>query len=354
MAFGLIDTQYIDFAEGQSESRLRNLTNRLGINVTEFIARVDGAMAAINANTDPLVEALVYRTSEDSVTGDFTAAKKWQRGGEYTAVRPQRGEGSGWYLPLYFNWIGLGFTERALKTITLSKFEGELRTTIEGIVKGRRADVLDRLTSVDVWPLDDDGAGQTPGFAGSGTGGLAYVGKLPPGVSAGTFNLYERTTSANFQATLDKFVDWLTWFHGTIELLATPDTIQTIKGLTGFTPAGSPLIRPAAGVAEALVDTNTYVGVYRDNVLVRKADEQLSGPNVTLFKSYGANNVRNPLAWRWSEIWDQNAFVEDKELFPLALAQINQWYGLGVNNRVGAANISIGASGAYTPPAIDR
>ena len=68
MAFGYVDSRYIDFAEGQSESRLRNMQNRLGINVLEFVNRVEGAMTAVNSGSDPLISALTYQTNSDRMT----------------------------------------------------------------------------------------------------------------------------------------------------------------------------------------------------------------------------------------------------------------------------------------------
>lgn len=355
MAFGYVDSQYIDFASGQTESRLRNMENRLGINFTEFIDRVDGAMGAVNANTDPLVSALTYRTNQDRVEGGYGGAKVFQRSAEYTPPRPQRAQGSGWLLPLYENAMALGVTRKALDVMSIPTFEGELATTVQAIVRGQRADVLERLFSFAEMPLDNDGVGSSPSFAGSGTGSNAYVGGTPPGV--GTLSMYRRVDEAGLGAGLTAAIGHLNFFHPgtTLELLASATMIDNVIALTDrFVTAGSPLIRPAQGVAEALVDSQQYLGVLDGNVLVRQAEGQITGDNIAIYKSFGANNTQNPLAWRYSDIWGPDVWVEDRELYPLANAIVNQHFGIGVNNRVGASLISVAASGAYTAPTVSR
>ena len=193
MAFGYLDSQNIDFATGQTESRLRNMQNRLGINFVEFINRVDGAVSAVNDRSG-LVADLTYLTSEDRKIGPYGASKVFQQSAEYSPPRPQKGSGSGWLLPLYENDIALGFTKKALDVMQIAQFEGELSTTVQAIQRGQRADVLTRLFSDAEEDLDNDGVGATPGFAGSGTGSNVYGGPTPPGVS--TLNLYQRVASA--------------------------------------------------------------------------------------------------------------------------------------------------------------
>jgi hypothetical protein len=357
MTFGYVDSHYIDWAAGQTESRLRNGANRLGISFLEFINRVDGAMAAVNGNNDPLVSALTVRTTNDRIEGGYTAAKVFQRSAEYTIPRPQRGSGGGWLLPLYENAITLGFTKKALEVMSIPTFEGELATTVQAIVRGQRADVLERLFLDTEFGLDNDGTGSSPGFAGSGTGTNVYSGANPPGVSS--LNLYARvTTGANAAAQVATFQTYLNYFHGpgALELLTSSAGITEVTAMAGFIEAGSAFVRPAAGTAEAIVDPGQYIGVLNGNILVRHADPQITGNVLAIYKSYGANSVQNPLAWRYSDIWGPDAWVEDRELYPLANAVVNQNFGIGVNNRAGAALIAVAGSGTYAAnaPVISR
>lgn len=354
MAFGYIDSHYINFAEGQTESRLRNGKTRLGIDFSQFIDRVSGALTAVNTSQDSLVTALTYRSNKDRIEGPFGADKIFQRSAEYTINRPQRGAGFGWLLPLFENSITLGFTKKALEVMSLDTFEGELSTTVQAVQRGQRADVLERLFSIAEMPLDNDGIGASPGFAGSGTGSNTYKGARPPGVT--TLTMYQRVAVAGLEAGIANAMASLNFFYPgqTFELLTTATLIDDVTALTGFVLAGSPLVRPAQGVAEALVDATRYLGVLNGNILVRQPEGQLSGDTLAIYRSFGANNVLNPLVWRYSDIWGPNAWVEDRVLYPLADAEVHQNFGIGVSNPVGAALISVAGTGTYTPPAVLR
>lgn len=355
MANGYLDSQNIDFAVGQTESRLRNMTNRLGISFAEFIARVDGAITAVNQPAG-LIGELCYRTSDDRRTGDYGGSKVFRRAAEYSPERPQKGAGSGWLLPLYENEMALGFTKKALDVMSISTFEGELSTTVQAIQRGQRADVLTRLFLDTEMGLDNDGVGATPGFAGSGTGANAYAGPLPPGV--GTLSLYQRVASAALAGAVDSAQTWLQFFHGmeSFDLVGSASAIALVAALPKFVKAGDVLVRPAQGTAEALVDPTIHLGVLNGNIRVRLPEAQLTGDAVGIYKSYGIDNQQNPLAWRYSDIWGADAWVEDRELYPLANALVKQNFGIGVNTRVGAALIAIAASGSYAAnaPTISR
>lgn len=356
MPQGYIDSHNFDWASGQTESKLRNMTNRLGISFTEFIDRVDGAITAVNSPNDPLIESLIFRTSEDRVTGGTSSDKVLERSAEYTIPRPQRGKGSGWLLPLYENAITLGFTKKALDVMTLDSFERELATTVQAIRRGNRADVLEALTGDDERPLDNDGTGLTPGFIGSGTSTNAYVGPVPPGETLGSYTLYRRFATTGLEANVKTaFEAWAWFFPGeTFELVAPSAGLATVVAFDGFESTGSPLVRPAMGSAEALLDPSIYAGALFGQIAVRKAETQMTGTSFTIFRSGGSNNSQNPLAWRYSDIWGPNAWVEDRELYPLANAVVNHNYGVGVYNRAGALNISVAGSGDYTPPTVSR
>lgn len=356
MAFGYLDTQNIDFAVGQTESRLRNMQNRLGINFSEFYNRLDGAMTALNANTDPLISSLINVTSADRVDGGATGSKVLQRAGEYSIVRPQHSGAAGHLLPLYHFAISLGFTAEALQTMTLERFQGEVATTVQGFRRGQRAEVLERLFSDAEFALDDDGVGASPGFAGSGTGSNVYAGAMPAGVT--NLNLYSRVASAGLEAEIKKVQGYLNALHGfgPLDMVTSSSLIDTIAALPGFVTAGSPLVRQGGNEAEAMVAADQYIGVLNGNIRVRHAEGQLNGSGLAIYKSYGANDVRNPLAWRFSTIWGQGAFVNDRELFPLGNAEISQYFGIGANNRVGAGLIAVAASGTYAAnkPTVSR
>lgn len=240
--------------------------------------------------------------------------------------------------------------------MTIETFEGELSTTVQAIRRGQRADVLSRLFLDTEFPLDNDGTGASPGFAGSGTGSNVYGGPTPPGVT--TLNMYQRVAAASLATAVDTAQPWLQYFHGpgSFDLIGSASAIALVAALPKFVKAGDVLVRPASGTAEALVDPEFYLGVLNGNIRVRVPEPQLTGDAIAIFKTYGSGNSLNPLAWRYSDIWGPNAWVEDRELYPLGNAIINQNFGVGVNNRAGAALIALAASGTYAAnaPTVSR
>lgn len=364
MPFGYGDTQHINFPIGQEDDRVRRMQNRLGIDVVQFLRRADAALSALNAE-DPLISLLTYRTTELSRTQGPTTTKVWQRGAEYVAPRPQRGgPGRGWLLPIHYNDMGLGFTQRQLEVMQVEQFTNELTTTVQAVARGRRADVLERLFNDEELPLDDDGTGATPGFAGSGTGANAFVGVMPNGASTGgSYTHYFQADDSG--AAIDTAIKAMqanmeNWVAGPFDIISSPDAfdriIANVADTTEFVSAGSDLIRRGEAQDVAMVDPNTYAGVYNGRIRVRWPDYQIAGNGFAMIKVYGANNPNNPLAWRYDPLYDNgNAYIDDRALYPLAEAIILQVYGIGVWNRTGAALCSIGGSaGVYAPPTINR
>lgn len=365
MAFGFLDTQYIDFPEGQTEARLRSMQTRAGLNVRNLVTRLDAALTALN-QPDPLISMLSYTTTKDRINAPLTGRKVWQRGAEYTPARPQRGvDGGGHLLPLYWGEMDMAFTERKLHKMLQDEFDDEVRSTVQAIRTGERADALERLFIPDEIPLDDDGNGASPGFAGSGTGTNVFRGELPGGLrTPNGYTHYGYTTEAGLEAALDQFIAQMSqWHRAPFDLISTPDVVAMIAKIDPgikFVPAGSALVRPGSDQAEALVDPTVYTGVYDGVLRIRHGDWQItegSGSTnaMAIVKTYGPNNAQNPLAYRYDDDYGNAFYVEDRALFPLTQAAILKPYAFGVSARVGAALISVGAGQAtYTPPTIYR
>lgn len=358
MPFGLVDTQFINFPVDQTAGRLAGLQNRLNIDWLEFVRRVDGGLAALNS-TSPVADLFSFDTTLDVRRAAGQADKVWHRSAEYTPGRPQRGMSErGHYLPLYHYEIDMMFTDRSLQTITIPQFEDELRTTFQAVAKGREADVLERLFDNAEVPLDDDGNGGSPGFAGSGTGNNAFIGNLPNGAYTDAsythyFNALD-TDAAIHSMILAMRTNMAKWQNGPFDIYGSPAAINRIKAIPGgdayFVSAGSSLIRPGVLQSEALVDSNLYEGVYAGNIRVRYADLSIDGNAFVMFKA-----GTKPLAWRYDPIWGRSAYADDRRVMPLTETAIMQSYGVGVWDRTGAAVASIaGAGGVYAKPAIFR
>jgi hypothetical protein len=362
MPFGFADTHFVNFPEGQTENRLKSLTNRLNINYLEFVRRTDAAITALNA-ADPVINLFTYDTTKDTVTAKGGSDKVWQRAAEYGPGRPQRGKpGRGHLLPFYHYEIDLGFTDRALKTMEVEQFTDELRDTVQAIARGRRADVLERLFNADEIPLDMDGNGASPGFAGSGTGTNAFVGILPNGQETdGAYTHYFQMadTEAGTHAGILAMVAALeNWYAGPFDLYGSATAIEKIMSYVGddkFVSNGSSLIRPGEAQSQALVDASTYLGVYAGKIRIRYPDLSLEGDNFVIFKPFPVQSQLQPLAWRWDTIFGREAYVEDRNMTPLTEAMVMQSYGVGVSNRVSVTVALIGGTPTeYEPPTVLR
>lgn len=365
MAFRLVDTTYINFPEGQTENRIRTAQNQLGINALEFVRRVDAAMADIN-RVDPVIASLTYNTTERTVSTGLPERLVWQRSSEFVPGRPQGGGAQrGFQRPLYFYEIDLGYTRRSLMRTGLAQFNNHLRDIARAIRKGRRADVLNRLFDDSPWPLDDAGVGSSPGFAGSGVDDDEFVAVLPSGALTDenyTHYFQAADTEAGVHAAVLDALEALDNWNapGTYyEMFGSIAAIDQLKGYRAddkFVKAGSTLVRPGEDQSQALVDAATYQGVYAERIRVRPGDHQIVGKNLVIYKSNGSNAPGNPLAYVYDELFGVDAIVEDRNLFPLVDASIQQTYGMGVgDSRTNAVVISIGGTpGVYAPPQIIR
>jgi hypothetical protein len=364
MPRGYGDTQFIEFPEGQSDDYIRTASNQMGISMLQFVQRVDSAVAALNT-PDPIIDMLSYRTTNRSVTQRGSDNKKWQRSAEYVPGRPQLGQpGKGFQLPLYSHEIDLGFTRRGLMRMGLQQFTEEVQSTIGAVRRGRRADVLDRFFSDLEFPLDDDGVGASPGYAGSGTGTNVFEGNFPNNVPVPvdyTHYFQADDTEAGIHAAIMDALEALdNWggnrYYEMIGDVTSIAQIQTYAEDAKFVSAGSQLIRPAEAQSQALVNANTHLGVYAGRIRVRPALSEINGRNIAIFYYGGQNNPQNPLTYIYDELFGLNAYVEDRVLYPLAEAAILQTYGIGVGaSRTGAVVISIGGTpGTYARPAILR
>lgn len=359
MARGYIDTQYIDFPDNIDQNYLRGLQTPSGLNFTDLARELDAALAIVNAGIDPLLAMLLApRTTEAMAEGGDDGSMTIERRGQYSLPRPQFVEGSAHMLSVGGVHIGLGFTEAALKRITLSKFRRNTRAMANALTRGFRADCFYRLFSPAEISIDAESrsSAKSPGFAGSGTGGNAFIGVYPDGSALpGGYSHYFRDTSANRAAALETMLDTLKrWHQPPFDFIGSSTMITALAALTGgvFVDAGSALIRPAQGAEEALVDSARYVGVLHKEIRVWHSLLDWTSDHGALFKSYGDLNPLNPLVMRYDEVDGPDAYVQTRDSFPLANSIALWTYGMNVNNRTGAALVKIAAADPYDAPII--
>jgi hypothetical protein len=357
MARGYLDTSYIDLPDNIDLTYLRGLQLPSGLAFTDLVRVVDEALTGVNAGVDPLTAMLMApRTTEVTAEGGDDSTMTIERRGQYALPRPQLVAGAAHMLAIGGVHIGIGFTESALKRMTLSAIRRNTNAMARALARGFNADLFYRLFSTAEITVDPENrtTATSPGFAGSGSGGNVFSSVYPDGsATAGSYTLYYQDTTANRAAILlTVMTEMLKWHEGPLDILGSSTSIAALEALPLFVSAGSVLVRTAQGSAEALVDVSRYLGVYNGQVRVWKARNEWTSDHYAMFKSYGDFNSLNPLVMRYDPVDGPDAYVESRAAFPLANAVALWTYGINVNNRVGAALIRIAASGGYVAPTI--
>jgi hypothetical protein len=362
MPFGYLDTQYIDFPAGVDATYLASLRTRAGVDFARVMREIDSRLGALNRTLDPLVASLITPTTEAWADSSGAPALEVDERGEYTLARPQLVEGAAHMLPIRGYDVSLGFTEDGLEGMSLHRILLNVDSLLAGFRRLYRRQALKRLFSdaeVRVAPTTTD---TSPGFAGSGTGENVFSRPFPDGQALpGGYTHYLAANTSNAGAlatTLKTARDRMRrWHSGPYDLIAPSDVLPLIEAITGdgpsdsFVSAGSALVRPALGEAEARVDSAQYVGVLFGDIRVQMGIEDTQAPNLALFKSYGALDPRNPLAWRYEEKKGRNAVLRYRSLYPLDQAVVKQDFGIGVNDRTGAVLIHAAAGAtSYVSP----
>jgi hypothetical protein len=354
MPFGFMDTTFIDFPANVDVAYIQGLQNREGITFQEIIGEIDTRLGVLAGAIDPLLADLITVTTEPTADDTAPVAFTIEERSERTIARPQLAEESAHMLPIKGYDVALGFTEDFLMNAPRRRVLNQVDSVVAGLRHLYRKLILTRLTSDAEIGVDKKTSATSPGFAGSGSGSNVFSRPFPNGSAlTGGYTQYYRAATSARDVTLKAMRDQLAlWQEPPFDLIGSASEIAAISLLPDFVSAGSVLVRPAQTVAEALLNPDTYVGVYDKNIRVRKPVLDWTSANVVMFKSFGALNPANPLAWRYDPQRGRNAFVRFRSLFPLDNAVILQDLGIGVNNRVAAALAYFAASGNYTPPTI--
>lgn len=359
MAFGYLDTEFIDFPPGIDAAYLRSLTTASGLEVPEMLRIVDAELRAVNEGIDELVATMMApRTAEVFTTASRGDRMTARRRTEYDTARPQYVERRGHMLSIDGFDIALGVTEDGLQEISLEAFRDQARAMREGWEATYRQEALIRLFDPASISVDANTAVTSPGFAGSGTGDNVFSGTFPDGgvIDTGTYTHYFRDEAADRALVVKTARNVIKrWFPGPFTLVGSQTFIDALVALGaagGFVSAGSELIRQASDVAEATVSAADFVGVFDGDIMVRQPIRDITADYAAVYKSFGSLNRNNPLIMRYNPIKGPNVVLRSREMFPLANAISKADFGMNVNNRVAASLIKVAASGAYDAPTI--
>ena len=355
MPFGILDTQYIDLPANIDTTFLEGLRTRSGYDFPALLRQLDSRLSSLNRSLDPLLGALLApATVEDFADTTSPLAFVITERGEYTIARPQYVEGQAHMLALRGYDVTLGFTEDGLEDLSLSRILTNIDSLFLGMRLLYRKEVMKRLFSDVEVRISVKTVATSPGFAGSGTGGNVFGGSYADGSALPVgYTHYYRDAAANLLAVIKSAKQrLLKWHKPPFDLIAPQAQIDAIVALgpPAFYRANQQFVQLGANSDIATVDPNVYVGILDENIRVRMPITDFSSPNIAIFKTYGNLSDSNPLVWKYDEKKGRAAYVRSRSMFPLADATVLQSFGINVNNRVGAALITIGAAGAYVPP----
>ena len=257
MAFGLIDTSFIDWPANVDATYLRGLQTRSGLRFADLAARLDAGMQQVNAGVDPILSLLLAPpTTAEYAQGGRTSRMVATKRAEYTLARPQHVERQAHMLPIDEYEIALGFTEDGLMEISLDDFQAQVDAMVAGWDMLHRAEVLSRFFSDAEIPVGKGTTSTSPGFAGSGTGANVFNGLYPDNTALpGGYTHYFRDTVANFLAAVKTMRDRIKKWH--------PGPYDFIGSAARVAAPGSPSPRRSTSTSSAAVRPPTSVRWWR-------------------------------------------------------------------------------------------
>lgn len=361
------DLKSISLPANWDAATLRSLALRDGTSYLDLVGEINDALviADRDVKSGPLFD-MVFETTEPVMEYRVGSSKTFERHTEYAQPDSQRADTTGHMLPIYKDDHKLGWTADFLEEARASRLTADIAASAQAYKDTLEKAVLTRIFKATA----DTGAGLGLGtggksvpFADGGTADANYIPVQRPD-RAGAFAAahthyaaYNGVTQANLELAATHL-----WEHGhdaPFDLLVASadigDWVNTTN-VTGFVPRNMGLVAYGTTTATAQVD-DRYQGV----ITTRRGPVRLwSSARIptkywTLYKSYGRNDSRNPLAMRVDPLFGTapKLIVENVSRFPLAGAIVQIKYGIGVGeDRTSAMAVFNDAGGTYVAPTI--
>lgn len=357
--YGTHDFQFLDFGN-QNINSIANQTTAAGVSFADILGAANSAMAE-TTNIDPVIASLVVDTDQEEATPDYSAAFQLEYGSEYAVARPQRAEEVTHSLPIRRVDLASQFTEDFLDNVSEIKIANHLQGIVTGYKNGFEAMILDAFFNPAAIAVRPGSATMSPKFIGYTANDPAY-GKVvfPDGERlASPYSHYISETPANLLAAIRTAVERVRrrrGFTGPLDIYPSQNAAEAISALPEFVDAGDALVRVGTGTEEAMVDSNTYIGVIKGlNVRVRQPVNRVldNATDGAYWFGVATPDFAPPIAWRYDSRRGKTPRLRSRSLFPLDYATVIAEAGFGVNDRFAAAVVKIStAGGAYTPPVI--
>jgi len=343
-------------------SYLRNLALEGGETYEALIADIAGALSVANSDllADPMYGGLVYSTDEATVEYRSGVSNGFEAHSEYSNPDAKRAAVAGHMLPLLPYDRAFGWTWDFLRKARRSQIDADIASGLDDLKDIFQKKILTRLFKS---TYDAVGSGKSVPLADGGTADSTYVPVAVP-ARGGTF-LYTHNhfkfASGITQANLETHLGTL-WEHGydaPFDMIIAQADIgawSTVANVTGWKDKASPEIQYGNSESLANVDAS-YIGAITTKygaVRVR-ATGRVPTAYYALYKSYGANDQRNPLRVRESSSFGLGAVLlagDHVRQFPLENANMFFEFGVGVGESRVAAVACKNDAGSYTDPTI--
>jgi hypothetical protein len=333
---------------------------------TTYEALINDIAAALSIlNTGLIAESpyagLFSTTTEAGLEyRDGTSVTRMDERTEYTPADPRRAPTIGHMLPLRSYDRALGWTFDFLRKARSAQLESDISAALYDVRDNFERQLLRRFFSDAELAIGSAGY-DVPFIKGAGT-----VQFTPPPFNGQTFTTthshFERRAAGDHAPALNAAAKSL-WEHG---IMAPYDGIVPFADVATYT-ALAKFIRPDRGVQYIQVSSGQslavapiaepYIGMFEtDYGLIRLwATPRVPTNYLAVYRSYGANDPRNPLKVRFSADMGVGAVLmrgENRRTYPLENATILHEFGVGVADRLAAYLVYFAAAGGYTSPTI--
>lgn len=288
---------------------------------------------------------------------DGSASSRMSKRSEYSAADPKKSTTIGHMFPKESYDYTLGFTMDFLREARRSQIDANISDALDAVINEYEIAVLTRFFSNTENLLGTSGY-DVPFVVGGGN-----VPFVPPQYRGFSFDAthshFIRDAEANREAAIEAAVVHLV-HHGImgpyIGIVPFAD-ISDYAALTSFRKPQREGITYANTINLAQINEEVFFGLLetKHGLVLLHATNRLPTDYFGLYKSYGMDDPRNPLAVRVSRDYKFTPIAmrgEGFKIYPLENMVIIHEYGVGVRDRLNGVAIKFAASGSYSNPTI--
>jgi hypothetical protein len=343
---------------------LTRLSLSTGETYEQLITDIARGLSIANSGlvNSPLVASLISTSQEATVEYGVGVSNGFERHTERTQPNGKRAAMTGGMVEMNSWDRALDWTWDALRKARRSQIDADIASAMADLGNLWEKAILSRLFKSTYTLV---GSGKSYPIADGTATESGYIPPNFPSRATAFANTHSHLLrlSGITQANLEAAVLTL-WEHGEDApftlLIAQADIAawQNVTNVTGFVRKGDSLIQLGTQTDVALVG-NEYIGVIQTayGPVQMIASARIPTLYWAVYKSYGANDQRNPLIVRESPDFGVGAvLLSGKQYpitqFPLEGAILFTEFGVGVSDRVGAAIVYNYASASYVDPVI--